>query len=163
MPVARWVLPVPGGPRKTTFSFAVTKVEGAQVRDDVPGQAAGVVEVELLQRFSGGEPRRADAALTAVGLAGGDLALQARGEELLEGPPLGAGPLGQPRDRLAERGCLQRAGQERQLGGHVPARGRMSTSMLSGTWSLKPVPTQSANAPTSTVRKWSRQDSGIKA
>ena len=24
-PVARWVLPVPGGPRKTTLSFAVTK------------------------------------------------------------------------------------------------------------------------------------------
>ena len=53
-PMARCVLPVPGGPRKTTFSLAVDEVQGAQVRDHVPFQAPGVVEVELLQRLAAG-------------------------------------------------------------------------------------------------------------
>ena len=72
------------------------EVQGAQVGDDLAFEAAGVVEVELLQRLAGREPGGADAALAAVGLAGGDLALQAGGQELLVGPGLGAGPLGQP-------------------------------------------------------------------
>jgi hypothetical protein len=59
-------------------------------------EAAGVVEVELLQALAGREAGGADAALTAVGLSGGDLALQAGGQELLVAPALGAGPLGQP-------------------------------------------------------------------
>jgi hypothetical protein len=42
-----------------------------------------VVEVELLQALAGREPGGADAALPAVGLAGGDLALQAGDQELL--------------------------------------------------------------------------------
>ena len=121
-PVARWVLPVPGGPRNTTLSLRGDEVQGAQVGDDVAFEAAGVVEVELLQALAGGEPGGADAALAAVGLAGGDLALQAGGQELLVGPGLGPGPLGQPGHRLAQRGGLQRPGQERDLGGHVPGR-----------------------------------------
>ena len=32
-PMARWVLPVPGGPRNTTLSLAVDEVEGAEVGD----------------------------------------------------------------------------------------------------------------------------------
>jgi hypothetical protein len=55
------------------------EIEGAQVRDDLALEAAGVVEVELLQRLAGGEAGGADATLTAVALAGGDLALQAGG------------------------------------------------------------------------------------
>ena len=50
-PIARWVLPVPGGPRKTALSRAVTK-SSVEVGDRVAFEAAGVVEVELLQRFS---------------------------------------------------------------------------------------------------------------
>jgi hypothetical protein len=61
------------------------------VGDELPFQAAGVVEVELLQRLAGREPGRADAALAAVGLPRGDLPLQARDEELLMRPGLGAG------------------------------------------------------------------------
>jgi hypothetical protein len=84
--------------------LAGDEVQGAQVGDQVAFEAAGVVEVELLQGLAGREPGGADPALTAVGLPGGDLALQARGQELLVGPGLGPGPVGQPRDRLAQGG-----------------------------------------------------------
>jgi hypothetical protein len=51
---------VPGGPRKTTFSLATrSRVPRG---DQVTGQAAGVVEVELLQALAGREPRRSDPA-----------------------------------------------------------------------------------------------------
>jgi hypothetical protein len=72
------------------------EVQRAQVRDQVAFEAAGVVEVELLQALAGGEPGSADPALAAVGLTGGDLALQARDEELLVRPGLRAGPLREP-------------------------------------------------------------------
>ena len=73
-----------------------SEVRGAQVGDDIAFEAAGVVEVEFLQRFAGREPGGADAALAAVGLAGGDFTLQAGGQELLVRPGLGLGPLRQP-------------------------------------------------------------------
>ena len=91
------------------------EVQGAQVGDHVAFEAAGVVEVELLEGLAGREPGRADPALTAVGLPGGDLALQAGDEELLVGPGLGPGPLGQPGHGLPQRRRLQRPGQERDL------------------------------------------------
>ena len=43
------------------------------MRDDVAFEAAGVVEVELLEALAGRESGGADAALAAVGLPGGDL------------------------------------------------------------------------------------------
>ncbi len=49
------------------------KVQGAQVGDEVALEAAGVVEVELLQALAGREPGRLDPAFTAVAVAGGDL------------------------------------------------------------------------------------------
>ena len=98
-PMARWVLPVPGGPRNTTFSLASTKSRAPEVGDDVALQAALVVEVELLEGLSGREAGRPDADLAAVGLAGGHLALETGGQELLVGPALGPGPLGQALDR----------------------------------------------------------------
>ena len=122
---------MPGGPRNTTLSLAGDEVQGAQVRDQVAFQAAGVVEVELLQALAGGEPGGADAALAAVGFAGGDLALQAGDQELLMGPGLAPGPVGQPGHRLAQGGGLQRPGQERDLGGQVP-RGRAGGAAAAG-------------------------------
>ena len=95
------------------------EVQGAQVRDRVAFEAAGVVEVELLQRLAGGEAGGADAAFAAVAFAGGDFALQAGDEELLVRPGLGAGAFGEPVDGLAQRRRFQRAGQERDLGGEV--------------------------------------------
>jgi hypothetical protein len=88
-----------------------------------PFQAAGVVEVELLQALAGREPRGLDPAFSAVRVAGGDFPLQAGDQELLVGPGLGAGPLGQPVNGFPQRGCLQRPGEERDLGGQVAGCG----------------------------------------
>ena len=98
------------------------EIQGAQVGDGLPFEAAGVIEVELLQGLAGRELRGPDPALPAVGFAGGDLPVQAGGQELLMGPGLGAGPLSQPGHRLPQRGSLQRPGQERDLAGQVPGR-----------------------------------------
>ena len=103
--------------------LAGDEVQRAEVGDQVSLQAAGVVEVELLQRLAGREPGGADPALTAVGLPGGDLALQAGDEELLVGPGLRPGPFGEPVDGLAQRRRFQRSGQERDLGADVLAGG----------------------------------------
>jgi hypothetical protein len=99
------------------------ELQRAQVRDQVAFEAAGVVEVELLQRLAGREPGLPDAPFAAVGFSGSDLTLQAGSQELLMGPALGAGPLGQPNHRLAQGRRLQRPGQEGKLGVKVPARG----------------------------------------
>jgi hypothetical protein len=45
------------------------EVQGAEVRDGLAFEAAGVVEVEFFQGLAGGEPGGADAALTGVALA----------------------------------------------------------------------------------------------
>ena len=79
--------------------------------DEVAFEAAGVVEVELLQALAGREPGGADAAFTAVGFAGGDLALQAGDEELQMGPGLGQGAFGEPVDGVPQRRRFQRPGQ----------------------------------------------------
>ena len=92
--------------------------------DDLAFEGPLVVEAEVLQALAGGKPGGTDAAFAAVGLAGGDLALQARGEELLMRPRFGAGPLGQPVHRPGQRRRLQRPGQVGDLRGHVPARRR---------------------------------------
>ena len=97
--------------------LAGDEVQGAQVGDGLPLQSAGVVVVEVLQALARGETGGADPALTAVDLPGGDLALQAGGEELLMGPGLLPGALGQPLDRLPQGGRLQRPGQVLQLAG----------------------------------------------
>src|ERR671912_802951 len=93
------------------------EVQRAEVGDGVALQRSGVVEVELLQALAGREAGGPDAALAAVGLAGGDLALQAGDQELLVRPGLRPGSFSEPCDRLTQRRCLQRAGQERDLGG----------------------------------------------
>ena len=79
-----------------------------------------MVVVELLEALAGREPGGPDPALTAVGLPGGDLALQAGGQELLIRPGLRPGPLGETLDRLAQGRGLQRAGQVGDLRGRSP-------------------------------------------
>jgi hypothetical protein len=88
--------------------------------DRLPLEGAGVVEVELLQRLAGREAGVADAALAAVGLPGGDLALQAGSQELLVRPALSAGAFGEPAGGLPQAGRLERPGQEHELGGQIP-------------------------------------------
>ena len=103
--------------------FGGDEVQRAEVGDLVAFEAAGMVEVEVLQRFAGREPGGSDPAFAAVGVAGGDLTLQAGGQELLMAPRLGAGPLGQPvrpppaatapstpgSDRPVRRSCPERS------------------------------------------------------
>src|ERR1700742_4082759 len=86
-------------------------------------QSPGVIEVEFFQRFTCWETCGADTAFTAVRLSRGDLALQARDQELLVAPVLRASTLGQARHRFAQRGRLQRAGQERELRTQVASGG----------------------------------------
>jgi hypothetical protein len=59
------------------------EVAGAEMGELLALEAAGVVEVGLLQTLAGREAGGAEAALAAVGLPGGDLALEAGGQELL--------------------------------------------------------------------------------
>jgi hypothetical protein len=87
--------------------------------DRLPLQGALVVVVEVFEGLPRGEPCCADAAFVAVGLAGGDLALQAGGQELLVGPALGSGAFGEALDRAGQRRGLQRPGQEHDLRGDV--------------------------------------------
>jgi hypothetical protein len=86
-----------------------------------PLQRPLVVEVELLQALAGREAGGTDASFTAVGFAGGDLALQAGGEELLMRPGLGPGPIRQAFDRCGQGRRLEGTGEERDLGCHVAA------------------------------------------
>jgi hypothetical protein len=99
------------------------EVQGAQVRDDLAAQGPLVVVVEVFQGLPRWESGCADASLAAVGFPGGDLALQAGGQELLVGPGFGACPPGQPGHRVAQRGRLQGPGQEGKLGAHIPGSG----------------------------------------
>jgi hypothetical protein len=50
-----------------------------------------------------------------VGFAGGDLVVQAGGQELLVGPGLGAGAFGQALDGCRQRQGFQRRGWKRNL------------------------------------------------
>jgi hypothetical protein len=85
------------------------------VGDEFAFEASLVVEVELLQALAGREAGMADAGLAAVVLAGGDLAFQAGGEELLVGPLLGPGALTEAVDGGQEAGGLQRPAQVGQI------------------------------------------------
>src|SRR5258708_6717546 len=86
-----------------------------------PPRWAGVrLEVNLLQRLAGREARRPDASFTAVGFTGGHFTLQTGCEELLVGPGLGAGTLGETLDGLTQGRRLQSPGQIRQLGSYIP-------------------------------------------
>lgn len=96
------------------------EVQGAQMGDQVSFEAAGMLEVELLQRFPGWETGRPNAALTAVGLSGGNLALQTGHQEFLMSPGLRAGSLGQSGDGLTHRGGLQGPGQVGDLRTQIP-------------------------------------------
>ena len=78
-------------------------------------EAAGMLEVELLQRLPGREPGRPDPPLAAVVHPGPTSTLQARGQELLVRPILAPGPVGQPVDRVPQRRRFQRPGQESDL------------------------------------------------
>ena len=114
--IARWVLPVPGGPEQDDVLAAGEEVELAEVQHRVAADRGLEGEVELLQRLAGGEARGLDAALAAVAVAAVDLGLQQRGGELLIAPLLRAGAVGELGQRPRRGRRLQRAEQVRELG-----------------------------------------------
>src|SRR6185312_7218038 len=99
--------PGPGRAEEHHVLFAGDEGESAQMRDLVAFHRSLVVVVELLQTLAGREAGGPDPAFTTVGLAGGDLSLQAGGQELLVGPGLGSGPFGETLDRVRQRGSFQ--------------------------------------------------------
>ena len=64
-----------------------------------------MVVIELVEALAGREPGGTDTQLAAVGVAGGDFALQAGGEELLVGPAVGPGPFGRRSTAAAIEGA----------------------------------------------------------
>jgi hypothetical protein len=131
-----WQARIAGRAEEHDVVFGGDEVQRAQVGDDLAFEAAGVLEVEVLEGFAGWESGGPDPAFAAVGFSCGDLALQAGDEELLMRPGLRPGSLGQSGDGVAHRRCLQRSGQERDFCGQVPGRclarrgGHQATSSL---------------------------------
>jgi hypothetical protein len=95
--------------------------------DHVAFEAALVVEVEVFEALAGRQARGADAVLAAVVLAGGDLALETGGQELLVAPVLCAGPVGQTLDRRRQRWRLERPTQVRDVAGGLGPRNHHAT------------------------------------
>jgi hypothetical protein len=71
------------------------EVELAEVQDCLAAQGGLEGEVELLDRLACREPGGLDPGLAAVAVAAVGLGLEQRGGELLEGPFLGAGAIGE--------------------------------------------------------------------
>lgn len=77
--IAKWVLPTPGGPRKTTFS-PLDEAEFVRGVDLLPVDRGLEAEVEVGQRLHGGQSAGAHGGGEAAAVAQGDLG----GEELLD-------------------------------------------------------------------------------
>jgi hypothetical protein len=105
----------------------VDEVEGAEMGDHVSLEGSLVVEVEVLEGLACREAGGPDAELAAVGLAGCDLALEAGGEELLMGPAVGVGSLGEPFECLAQRWRLEGSAQVGDVGDGPLRRGHHAT------------------------------------
>jgi hypothetical protein len=69
------VLPVPGGPSRTTFSLPGEEVELAEMQHLVARDRGLEGEVELLERLAGREAGGLDAGLAAVAVAAVGLGL----------------------------------------------------------------------------------------
>ena len=92
------------------------EIELAEMLDHLLFDRALEGEVELLQRFAGGEPGLADARLAAVALPRRGLGRQQRLGEALIAPLLLAGSLGELRQRAGGGGRLEQSEQVRKLG-----------------------------------------------
>jgi hypothetical protein len=97
--------------------LACEEVELAEVQHRLALERGLEGEVELLQRLAGREARRLDPGLAAVAVAAVGLGLQQRGGELLVGPLLSTGAIGELRQRPSGRGRFELAEQVRELCG----------------------------------------------
>jgi len=93
----------------------VQEVELAEMLDHLLFDRPLEGEVELLERFAGGEPRGLDPALAAVALARGGLGREQRLREALIAPLLLAGALGELRQRAGGGGRFQQPEQVCEL------------------------------------------------
>ena len=124
--IARCVLPVPGGPSRTTFSLACRKSSWPRCSITCFLMRALEGEVELLERLAGGEPCGSDPRLAAVRRPGrrsrSTAALRRTAHSSI---PLSAGALGELRQRPGGRRGLHRPEQVRELGGGAHAISRV--------------------------------------
>jgi hypothetical protein len=97
--------------------FAGQEVQLAEVQDGVAADGGLEGEVEPLDRLARREAGGLDACLAAVAVAAVGLGLQKRGGELLIGPLLFAGAVGELGQRPGGRGRLERAEQMGELAG----------------------------------------------
>ncbi len=105
-----------GRPEQHDILLAGEKVQLAEMQHGVLGDRRLKGEVKLLERLAGGEPGGFDAGLAAVAVAAVGLGLEQHRGELLIGPVLGAGAIGELGQRSGGRGRLELAEQVRQLG-----------------------------------------------
>jgi hypothetical protein len=106
-------------PEEDDIVLCRDEIEGAQVCNGITLQTASVVEVELLQRFTGREMGGTDPGFAAVTFSRGDFPLQARDQKFFVGPTLFSCPLGQSPGGITQGRCFEGAGQEVQLGGQI--------------------------------------------
>ena len=118
MPIAieQMGLAGPGRAERDDVGALVQEVELAEVLDHLLFHAALEGEVELLQRFAGGEAGLADARLAAVALPRGGLGREQRLREPLIAPFLLAGAFGELRQRAGGGGRLEQPEQVCELG-----------------------------------------------
>jgi len=109
----------PGRAEQHDVFLAGEEVQLAEVQDAVATHRCLKGEVELLQCLARGKPRGIDAGLAAVAVAAVGLGLQQHRGELLVGPFLLAGAVGELRERAGGGGRLELAKQVRQLTGRA--------------------------------------------
>ncbi|KJF19420.1 hypothetical protein SZ00_06347 (plasmid) [Rhodococcus sp. AD45] len=111
--------PCPRRPKEDDIVLCRDEIEGSQMGYSITLQTASVVEVELLQRFTGRKAGGTDPGFAAVTFSRGDFPLQARNQKFFVGPTLFSCPLGQSSGGIAQGRCFEGAGQEIQLGSQI--------------------------------------------
>lgn len=126
---------------------AARETSGAGIRMRSAGfpTRRSLEDFNLSQRLSRGEAR-SDVRSTAVGCAGGRFTLQASGQEFLVGPGLGAGPLSEAANGLAQGRGLQSAGQQDKIHQRSDSLACFSNSTHGPTGSGSPLCRRSAAA-----------------
>src|SRR3954453_20375397 len=115
--IARCVLPVPGRAEQHDVLLSGEEVELAEVQHRVAADRGLEGEVEVLERLARREPGGLDPRLAAVAVAAVDLGLEQHLGEALKRPLLGAGAVGELRQRPRRRRRLERAEQMLKLTG----------------------------------------------
>src|SRR4051794_33546549 len=113
--IERWLLPVPGGPSRTTFSLPARKSSWPRCKTAVRLIERWKAKSNSSSVFRAGEASGLDAGLAAVAVAAVGLGLEQRGGEVLIGPLLGASAIGELGQRPGRRGRLELAEQVREF------------------------------------------------